>query len=562
LAAVAMVLLASSASGSMSATGSSKSATCKVSNSASWGTGYSQEGGAGANCSFGTSLKLVNRSFVCNKPLARYGTLPLRVEVLATGPWTSGANAGAIILSSGCSGDGDSDTIDLIVNVPMKGGKLDPWGNGADAVKYNGFPGPHDLQWTGEFQCGHQDIGAHQDALQMQSGTNVSLVNGKTGYPSGLATCWGAGGAIFYSSANGHFPSCATLACDVRFPVDVVGGIYVACHRSLTGGGTAYPPWHTGTVRDAAFRTGRATDPNCGGSRGGNPCLAGVTLTTINLNCTGPIPQRPKKRRLFGFFDGAKGDAAAGTGSALEVAYGTRAAETLNIYPAAQPGSPVVVVVHGGGWVSGDKAEAPAVGLCGAVASIDMTCLSVNYSLGGANPWPVQLSEMGDVMTWVKANASYYNGDPTRVAFWGISAGGHIALEAAYRVPGIATVVSWSGPTDLLTWRHFAPVYCSGTGLLCTARRYDASPVKFVSSGYIKGTSIIPLESPPTYLAHSVGDSTVPFSQAVELDAALTAAGVEHEFLQATGSQHSTGLSAQAMTSTKAWLLNRLTPAR
>jgi hypothetical protein len=281
------------------ATGAHQQTICLVSNAASWGTGYGQPGGAGANCSYGSTLTLTNQTFDCRKPLATYGRLPLRVVVNATGPWASRANAGAVLLGTGCAGDGNSDTVDLIVNIPMKGALLDPFGPGADAIKYNGFPGPHDIQWTGEFQCGKKNPGAHQDGLQMQSGMNMTLVNGKTGFPNGKATCQGAGGAVFYSSANGHFPSCATLACDVRFPVDVVGGIYVACGKGLTGGyavnrGGGYPVGSTGTVRDAAFRTAASADPNCTNRGGGSPCTGGSTLTKINLNCAGPIPPRPK----------------------------------------------------------------------------------------------------------------------------------------------------------------------------------------------------------------------------------------------------------------------------
>jgi hypothetical protein len=258
------------------------STRCLVSNRAAWGVNYDQPGGAGANCSYGTTLTFTNTSFVCTKPLAQYGTLPLRVIVRATGPW-SGATAGAMILSSGCSGDNNPDTIDLIVYVDMKGAVLDQWGNGQDAAKYNGT-GPKDLEWTGEFQCGHEAPGAHQDALQMQAtGGNVSLVNGKTGFwNTGMATCLGAGGAIFYSSANGHFPAP---------PTNVLGGQYIACGKGLYGGndvnhGGGYPVQNTGRVDGASFRAGRkdGSDPNCGASKsGGTPLAGGDTLTMTNL---------------------------------------------------------------------------------------------------------------------------------------------------------------------------------------------------------------------------------------------------------------------------------------
>src|SRR5262245_47069015 len=88
------------------------SSTCLLSNRTVWGTNYSQPGGAGANCPYGTALTYTNASFVCNRPLSAYGKLPVKVTVVANGPW-SGAAAGAIILSDGCVGDGNADTVGL-----------------------------------------------------------------------------------------------------------------------------------------------------------------------------------------------------------------------------------------------------------------------------------------------------------------------------------------------------------------------------------------------------------------------------------------------------------------
>jgi len=282
--ALGLLAAAAAAAAFLASASAPASTTCLVSNRTAWGTNYSQPGGAGANCAYGTALTYTNTSFFCNKPLASYGKLPLKVTVIANGPWAK-QNAGAIILSDGCTGDSNSDTIDLILDDEMKGAVLDKWGNGQDAVKYNGTTGPNNVQWTGEFQCGHVSPGAHQDALQMQAGQGNALVNGKTGnWNNGTSTCLGAGGATFYSSANKHFPGP---------PTSIYGGQFVTCNHGLYGGkdinhGGGYPVQNTGTVNGASFRTGRkdGTDTNCGsGGGGGMPCAAGNTLTTTSLTC-------------------------------------------------------------------------------------------------------------------------------------------------------------------------------------------------------------------------------------------------------------------------------------
>src|SRR5262249_7135639 len=157
----------------------------------------------------------------------------------------------------------------------------------------------HDLQWTGEFECGKRGNGAHQDGLQMQAGWAVTLVNGKTGnWDTGAATCAGAGGATFYSSANGHFPSCLDSGCTQRQAVNILGGEFIACGKGLYGGlsqdhGGHYPNGDglTGTVQDAWYHTGGALfngspDPNCGGIvKNASPCNSGNTVTRVNLTC-------------------------------------------------------------------------------------------------------------------------------------------------------------------------------------------------------------------------------------------------------------------------------------
>lgn len=254
---------------------------CTLANRADW---------QGSDCNYGTLIQLTGKSWTCNRNLALYGTLPIRVEIRegTTTPaqWT-GANAGKIILSNGCTqpaADYAAGKVDLIGWTDGQGPKVDPYGNGQDALKYNGSVGPHDLIWTVEAQCGKIAPQAHQDGLQMQAGNHVTLVNGTIGnWDDGLATCAGAGGSVFYSSANGHFPGPE---------VNIVGGQYMTCGKGLYGGndtahGGGYPIGATtGAVTDAGFRTGRGSDdPNCAGIGATKPCQSGNTVVRVNLTC-------------------------------------------------------------------------------------------------------------------------------------------------------------------------------------------------------------------------------------------------------------------------------------
>src|SRR3989344_9369032 len=217
--------------------------TCLVSNRDQWSIG-------GADCTAGTTINRVDQAFICNQALSNYGTLPLKVVVDNTGAWST---AGAVMLDGGCSGDGNADTIDLIVDI-RGNGPFSSTGPGEDAFKTRTSPGPQNVQLTGIIECGRQASGAHQDGVQIQGGSNISFVNIKMGnYQSGLSTCQGAGGAFFYSINNPN-------------NVDIYGGEFIACNHGLLGDiGTNHD------VIDAKFRSGRndGSDPNCNFSSGG-----------------------------------------------------------------------------------------------------------------------------------------------------------------------------------------------------------------------------------------------------------------------------------------------------
>jgi hypothetical protein len=226
-----------------------------------------------AGCVPGRTLTLRNRKFFCNRPLARWGRLPLKVIVRFTVGRRFGGN-GAIDLYTGCAGDGNSNTIDLIVDVRGNGRTYGP---GIDAVKVRRGAGYNrGIQITGRAQCGPRYGGAHQDGVQVQGGRNIAFVDFRIGlWSTGRSTCQGAGGAFFYSGGGQN--------------IDVIRGRYIACNHSLfIGRGT-------GDVRNAGFRSGRTdgTDPKCRGFAGSPPC----EVRTSSVRRSGLICQRWNARR-------------------------------------------------------------------------------------------------------------------------------------------------------------------------------------------------------------------------------------------------------------------------
>lgn len=231
------------------------SGVCLVSNRGSWALG-------GQSCNYGTLITRTNATFACTQPLSAYGTLPIKVVVVSTTAWDA---AGAVTVDNGCRGDGNDDTIDLIVDIQGNGPKSST-GPGQDSFKTRQGQGPRDIQLTGRMECGRQAPAAHQDFVQFQGGTNIAIVNATSGnYSAGLSTCQGAGGMIFSSSVVN---------------IDILGGEYIACNHGILGGSPSSNPG--GEVRDAKFRSGRndGTDPNCNYASS-NPCQTSLPMTNV-----------------------------------------------------------------------------------------------------------------------------------------------------------------------------------------------------------------------------------------------------------------------------------------
>jgi hypothetical protein len=233
-----------------------------------------------SGCVPGTTLRLTDTRFLCDRPLSSYGTLPLKVDLDFTPGRPFGEN-GAIDLYTGCAGDGDPTTIDLIVDVEGDGVTYGP---GVDAFKvrqgagYNGG-----IQLTGHIDCGPRFAAdVHQDGVQLQGGRNITFVDFSVGnYANGRSTCQGAGGAFFYSGASGYVPT----------NIDVVRGSYIACNHSLFMG------LGSGDVLDADFRSGRTdgSDPLCSQFAASPACTGdapGVTTTSVTCQRWNPSTDR------------------------------------------------------------------------------------------------------------------------------------------------------------------------------------------------------------------------------------------------------------------------------
>jgi acetyl esterase/lipase len=104
----------------------------------------------------------------------------------------------------------------------------------------------------------------------------------------------------------------------------------------------------------------------------------------------------------------------------------------LDVYrpESRQDDCPVLVEIHGGGWIAGDR-RLEARPLMAHMAARGWVCVSVDYRIGRTTSWPDQIVDVNTALAWVREHIAEYGGDPDFVAITGGSAGGHLAALAA-----------------------------------------------------------------------------------------------------------------------------------
>ena len=200
---------------------------------------------------------------------------------------------------------------------------------------------------------------------------------------------------------------------------------------------------------------------------------------------------------------------------------------------------PVVLIVHGGGWSSGDR-EKDIVPVF-APSATNFTWFTISYRLAPTNHWPACYDDVQTAIRWVKKHAVEFKGDPDHIALLGYSAGGHLVTLAGTQGEGetrVQAVAALAPPTDLvsdnerrggLSTSMRALFGWNSTNITDSIRAVlkENSPLTYVKPGL-----------PPFLLLQGSADKTVPEPQTLAFQKALKAAGVDCDLILIPDGQH------------------------
>jgi len=239
-------------------------------------------------------------------------------------------------------------------------------------------------------------------------------------------------------------------------------------------------------------------------------------------------------------------------GQALQLdVYQPAGPEALPSRPEPQaPGlRPAVVVVHGGSWSSGGRSDFPQWNAW--LTQHGYVVFDVDYRLAPQPNWQTATGDVKCALGWVARHAAEYRVDPRRIALLGRSAGGHLALLAAYTqdvggLPAscdapavdIRAVIDFYGPTDLV-WGYNVTANAGGEGSPALQRFLGGTP-RTVPDAYriAAPISYARAGAPPSLMLHGGRDQVVGVQHTERLAAALVANNVAHQAVYLPYAQH------------------------
>lgn len=208
-------------------------------------------------------------------------------------------------------------------------------------------------------------------------------------------------------------------------------------------------------------------------------------------------------------------------------------------FPVAGALAPAIIIVHGGGWVRGDR-KVDVAPLFRPLSDAGYAWFSISYRLAkNVTEFGAAIEDVESAIRFVKAHAGDFHIDPDRIALVGESAGGQLAAMAALRRrPGtsVRAVVAFYTPTDLVALlknSDYLPVQIR--------RAVEGMPWEgFVTAALARLSPVdnVRRDMPPFLFIHGTADPLVPFAQSKIMCDRMRAAGASCELYPVAGAGH------------------------
>jgi acetyl esterase/lipase len=214
---------------------------------------------------------------------------------------------------------------------------------------------------------------------------------------------------------------------------------------------------------------------------------------------------------------------------------------------------PAILDIHGGAWNNGVRTDNPAI--AEGLASSGVVVASIDFRMGGTDPYPSSLADINYATRWLKLHATEFKADAATVGGLGVSSGGHLIMLSAMRpFDPRYTALPLAGAEDLDGTLAYA-ISCWGvldplgryrmaeargnTNLMTNHERYFLNTETMQESNLIhileQGEAV---EMPPALLIQGTADEGVPQGMVEKVAELYSAAGGDVELALFPGMPH------------------------
>ncbi len=230
------------------------------------------------------------------------------------------------------------------------------------------------------------------------------------------------------------------------------------------------------------------------------------------------------------------------------VKYGSHTRQAMDVYLPANrnANTPLIILIHGGGWTAGDKKDFN--GVQQALSDSGIATVSMNYRyVSSTIHYEHLMEDVRMALEYCVDKATAWNIRNTKMILTGASAGAHMSLLYGYgfdtenRVSGI---ISLAGPTNftVLEYHAYAALIGLGTNIynMVGATYTIGQPL---DEKFAKASPVTYNKNVPTLIVHGDADLVVPYGQAIDLRDKLQSKGYTYKLETIVGGGHDLGLA-------------------
>jgi acetyl esterase/lipase len=234
------------------------------------------------------------------------------------------------------------------------------------------------------------------------------------------------------------------------------------------------------------------------------------------------------------------------------MAYGSDARQKMDVYlpKSRKTGSPLVIMIHGGFWLEGDKSGFSQIQQ--QLFAMGISSVNLNYRYVSANHhYDGLMQDIRLAIDKIKSEANEWSLYTNSIHLAGFSAGGHMALLYGYsakRANEIKSVISIAGPTFFDEQYLNSPLFQQPATLSAITWLTGAPlPTSTTDPNYLIYQQVSPLThvsaAVPTLLLHGSADEIVPFSQSGVLKSVLDQRNIRAKLVTLQGAGHDVSAS-------------------